>query len=197
MGEIETRVKVACALVGADYNMTLGQVMDFIPVDQVYAYAHDEEMDLTEVVREVLKRSMAVDEGLELLAAETQIERKDLDGLTNWFDVFEYSAVHQIYLLEVMRFALQTYGAHLLRADVNEEDSVKTDTAKSDSGKAKSKLGRDKVAFKHELDRLRQSKGLLDGKASRHEKREDRQRKNRDRKVNQARGFNVGGKGNN
>ena len=190
--EIETRVKAACICVGADYNMTLDEVLYFIPVDQVYAYAHDSETDLTEVVREVVKRSIAIEEGLDMLATETGIDRKDLDGVTNWFDVFEYSVVHKIYLLQVMRLALSTYGAHLVGVDV--EGSFKTNktTSTSETEKPKNKVEREEVAFKHELERLRQARSIPDGKASRHEQREERQRKSRDKKVNQARGFVAG-----
>lgn len=180
--EVETRVKAACALVGADYNMTLDQVLGYIHVDKVYSYAHDNNKDLTDAVRTVMQRTMAVDEGLEKLAQETGLDRAAIENLLNWFDVFEYSVANKLYLVDAMKLALETHGSHLLNRAGNNMEGDEDN---------KQEVKQKKESFDIALQRLRNFKNIPDGRANRSEQREEIARKNREKKVNQTRG--IGG----
>ena len=170
--------------------MTPDQVMKYVPVEEVYAHAHRECVDLTAVVREVVRRSKAIDEGLDLLCTQTGVARAELNNLLNWFDVFEYAATHQIYLVDVMKYAVKTNAPHLLKKEEEELSSLDSADGKS----SKTQIAVSKDAFEREMERLKKMKGIPDGKAMRSEQRETIQSRNRARKQNQNRGwfpFNV------
>ena len=187
LDEVETRVKAACAVVGADYSMTMNEVLQYIPSDTVYAYAHTKGEDLTVVVKQVMQRSMAIDEGLDVLSTNTKVDRKLLEPLLNWFDVFDYAITHKQPLIEVMEYAVRSNAAHLL----GEADTAEGNDSTQDDDGSKPKV-KNKREFDLELQRLRKLRGLPDGKSLRSEQQSDRQRKKRDAKVNQSRGFVSG-----
>jgi hypothetical protein len=182
--EVEMRVKAACTIVGSDFNMTMDQVFEYIPVETVYAYAHDKGQDLTVVVKKVLQCTMAVDEGLDILSSTNKVDRVELQNLLNWFHVFDYAVQNRKPLVDVMQYALETHGAHLLKNTKQSNDG--------DNEEIREKLKIKPVAFDMELEHLKKARGLPDGKSDRDGQRFERQKKNRSKKLNKARGFLPG-----
>ena len=162
---IETRVKAACACVGADFSMTVDQVLAYIPASTVYAYAHKEGQDLTSVVKEVLQRTMAVEDGLDQVVIDTNVDREALYGLLNWFDVFDYAVQNRESLVEVMKYVLKTHGAHLLQGGDNDESEAGSKSKATN--KQSSYKGPEEKKFDLELQRLRKARGIPDGKSTR------------------------------
>jgi hypothetical protein len=115
-----------------------------------------------------------------------------LYGLLNWFDVFDYAVQKKEKLVEVMKFALETHGAHLLdnQSTTGDDNESKGSTGSKPPSKNLSLEGK---TFSLELTRLRRARGIPDGKPTRYGQRSERQKKGREKKANQARGFVPGG----
>lgn len=91
--EIHTRVSGACAIVAAEANLTTEVIMDYIQVPELFAFTVKNNIDLVYAVKETYKRASAIAHNLDILASEpgTKYNRSELNGLLNWFDVYQFA----------------------------------------------------------------------------------------------------------
>ena len=157
--EIATRVQAACAMVAPEFNATPDEVYELVNPETAYDYSIDSNTDLIEVIRLVASRSREVCNALDQLAKEANVDRGWLGGTKhlNWFNVYEMAVSRKVQLIVVMREAL----AWLLEKEKEKKQEKRHE--RMDKREQQQPAG----AFEKELARIKDFKGIPDGRSNR------------------------------
>ena len=171
--QVLTRVKAAAAaIVASEFTVAPKEVLAFVNPVGAFQFACKNNMDLLHVVREVFIRGSTIEVNLADLASEFSIDVNILVGMTNWYDLYEYSKEKKEPLMMVMR--------QYVRMQIDDKQRTKQNKPKSASLEG----------FENELDCLKKFRPVPDGRPFRKERKEEIQRNKKNKKLKELRGIN-------